>query len=1181
MSSKEFVHLHVHSEYSLLDGAIRITDMLRAAAGFGMPAVAITDHGNMHSALEFYVKAIEFGIKPILGCEVYVAPKSRRDRGASHGAARNHHIVLLAENNTGYRNLLKLLTLANFEGFYYKPRVDKELLTTYHEGLIGLSSCLHGEVASHLLAASYTRAEQAAMEYRDIFGNDNFFLELQANGMTEQEIVNRDLIHLSEKTGIPLVATNDCHYLKAEDAKAHDVLLCIQTGKTVLDEKRMRFSTSELYFKSPEQMWSTFHDVPTALQNTLAIAERCNVSLELDQPHFPEFPLEAGDSAESRFERETEDGFARRLEEIRRKQPDFSAEEEEKYRHRLAHEISVIQKMGFSTYFLIVADFVRFARENSIPVGPGRGSAAGSLVAYSLGITDLDPIAHGLIFERFLNVERLSLPDIDVDFCMNGRDRVLQYVSEHFGKDRVAQITTFGTMQARAVIRDVGRALGMAYADVDKIAKLIPPVLNITLRKAFKTEPRLKELRKDPALQEFFDVALALEGLTRHASTHAAGVVISDLPIVEYMPLYKGSKGEVVTQFPMKYVEKAGLIKFDFLGLRNLTVIDNAVRLITENNGVELDMRDLHLDDPETYALLSRGDTTGVFQLESSGMRDLVARLRPENFNDITALVALYRPGPLESGMVDDFINGKHGNIKVSYELEQLRDILRDTYGVILYQEQVMEIASVLANYSLGEADILRRAMGKKIPKVMAAQRDRFLAGAEENGINLKKAAHIFDLMEKFAGYGFNKSHSAAYALIAYQTAYLKAHYPLEYMAALLNSFLSNSDNLVKLLNECREKELEILPPDVNLSEWDFIVVGDSIRFGLGAVKNVGAAAVESIIEARADGGPFSSLYEFSERVDLQRVNRRVVESLIKCGAFDSLHPVRSQATAALEEAMEMAQTIQKDRLSGQISMFGTFAGQQRNSEPPLPNIPEWKHRQKLAMEKEALGFYFSGHPLDAYEKEMKAFAIVDISSIADKTDGIQIILCGLNADLKEITTKKGDRMAFLTLEDRKGTVEVVIFSDTYQSSRHLLDVDDPLLIVGTVQQEEKGAKIIAQRILTLLEAKEHMTQAIHIKLPAQTVTKENLADLKAILGRHKGDCKAYVHLCTDEHCEAVIRLGDRIRVKPDRSLIEEVNRYFGAEVVSAVLTNGPGPVRNSRINNRNNRRSRHPGGVR
>jgi len=1181
MSSKEFVHLHLHSEYSLLDGAIRIGDVLRTATGFGMPALALTDHGNMHGALEFYVKANEYGIKPILGCEIYVAPKSRRDRGESQGGARNNHIVLLAENNKGYRNLLKLLTLAYFEGFYYKPRVDKELLATYHEGLIALSSCLHGEVASHLLAASYTRAEQAALEYRDIFGKDNFFLELQANGMTEQEIVNRDLIHLSEKTGIPLVATNDCHYLRAEDAKAHDVLLCIQTGKTVLDEKRMRFSTSELYFKSPEQMWSTFQDVPSALQNTLAIAERCHVSLELDQPHFPDFPLEPGDTAESRFAQETGEGFAKRLDEIRRKKPDFSDEEEEKYRHRLAYEISVIQRMGFSTYFLIVADFVRFARENSIPVGPGRGSAAGSLVAYSLGITDLDPIAHGLIFERFLNVERLSLPDIDVDFCMNGRDQVLQYVSERYGKDRVAQIITFGTMQARAVIRDVGRALGMAYGDVDKIAKLIPPVLNITLRKAFKTEPRLKELRKDPALEEFFDVAIALEGLTRHASTHAAGVVISDIPIVEYMPLYKGSKGEVVTQFPMKYVEKAGLIKFDFLGLRNLTVIDNAVKLIKKNHGVDLDMRDLSLDDPDTYELLSRGDTTGVFQLESSGMRDLVTRLEPENFNDITALVALYRPGPLESGMVDDFINGKHGKIEIAYEVELLRDILKETYGVILYQEQVMEIASVLANYSLGEGDILRRAMGKKIPKVMAAQRDRFLAGAEENGINLKKAAHIFDLMEKFAGYGFNKSHSAAYALIAYQTAYLKAHYPIEYMAALLNSFLSNSDSLVKLLSECREKGLVILPPDVNMSEWDFTVVSDSIRFGLGAVKNVGATAVESITEARDDGGPFASLYEFCERVDLQRVNRRVVESLLKCGSFDSLHPVRGQATAALEEAMEMAQTIQKDRLSGQISMFGTFAGQQRGSEPPLPNIPEWNHRQKLAMEKEALGFYFSGHPLDDYEKEMESFAVVDSSSLSDKSDGIQIMLCGLNADLKEITTKKGDRMAFLTLEDRQGTVEVVIFADTYQNSGQLLDADDPLLVVGTLQQEEKGTKVIAQRILALLDAKEHLTQAIHVKLPMEKVSKENLEDLKAILQRHRGDCKAYVHLCTDAQCEAVIQLGDRIRVKPDRSLIEEVNRYFGAEVVSAVLTNGPTPVQSSRFNNKNNRRSRHPGGVR
>jgi DNA polymerase-3 subunit alpha len=1117
--------------------------------------------------------ANKFGVKPILGCEVYVAPKSRRERGEGNSGGRNYHIVLLAESNTGYRNLLKLLTLANFEGFYYKPRVDKELLYTHREGLIALSSCLHGEVPSHLLAASYTRAERAALEYLDIFGKDNFYLEIQANGIAEQETVNRELVHMSEKTGIPLVATNDCHYLRAEDAKAHDVLLCIQTGKTVLEEKRMRFSTSELFFKSPEQMWSKFHEVPTALQNTLAIAERCQVSLELNQPHFPEFPLEPPESAESRFEEETKKGFAWRIKEIRKKRPDLSGEQEEEYHRRLDHEVSVIQQMGFCTYFLIVADFVNFAKANSIPVGPGRGSAARSLVAYSLGITDLDPIKHGLIFERFLNVERLSLPDIDVDFCMNGRDRVLQYVSQRYGQDRVAQITTFGTMQARAVIRDVGRALGMSFGDVDKIAKLIPPVLNISLKKAFMSEPRLEELRKDPALEELFDVAVALEGLTRHASTHAAGVVISDHPIVEYMPLYKGSKGEVVTQFPMKYVEKAGLIKFDFLGLRNLTVIDNAVRLIRQNHGVELDMRDLPLDDPDTYGLLGRGDTTGVFQLESPGMRDLVVRLKPENFNDITALVALYRPGPLESGMVDDFINGKHGKIQVSYDVEQLRDILQDTYGVILYQEQVMEIASVLANYSLGEADILRRAMGKKSPAVMAAQRDRFLAGAEKNGIDLKKAAHIFDLMEKFAGYGFNKSHSAAYALIAYQTAYLKAHYPLEYMAALLNSFLSNTDSLVKLINECREKELEILPPDVNLSEWDFTVVSNSIRFGLGAVKNVGAAAVESIVEARVDGGPFASLYAFCEGVDLQRVNRRVVESLVKCGAFDSLHPVRSQAMAVIDEAMEMAQTIQKDRLSGQMSMFGTFAGQQRGSEPSLPNIPEWNQRLRLTMEKEVLGFYFTGHPLDGYQKEMEPFAIVATSGLADKTDGVQIMLCGLKADLKEITTRKGERMAFLTLEDRQGSVEVVVFTDTYLSSRHLLDSDDPLLVVGTVQQEDKGAKVIAQRILSLLDAKEHLTQAIHIKLPVEKVSKENLEDLRAILERHKGNCRAYVHLCTAPKCEAVIRMGESLKVKPGRSLIEEVNRYFGREVVSAVVANETKPVGNSRFQNRNNRR--------
>lgn len=1173
--SGDFVHLHVHSEYSLLDGAIRIKDLIRAAKDFSMGAVALTDHGNMHGALEFYEEAKKKGIRPILGCEVYVAPNSRHERGGNDGTEGACHLILLAENNRGYLNLLKLLTLANFEGFYYKPRVDKEILAAHHEGLIALSACLHGEVASHLLAQSYGRAERTAVEYRDLFGPENFYLELQANGIKEQALVNDRLREMSERTGIPLVASNDCHYLRAEDAKAHDVLLCIQTGKTVLDEKRMRFSTNELFFKSPQEMWTYFSEVPEALRNTVAIAERCRVDLELGRPHFPQFPLEPDETAESRFEREAWEGFEQRLSEIRKRHPGFDEKQEQQYRQRLSREISLIKKMGFPTYFLIVSDFVNFAKRNNIPVGPGRGSVAGSLAAYSLNITDLDPIPYGLIFERFLNEERVSLPDIDVDFCMYGRDRVLQYVSERYGKDKVGQITTFGTMQARAVIRDVGRALGMPYGEVDKIAKLVPSGPHMTLDRAFAAEPRLRELREDPRWQELFEVAVSLEGLTRHASTHAAGVVISDRPLQEYMPLYKGPKDEVVTQYSMKYVEKAGLIKFDFLGLRNLTVIDKAVELIRKNHGISLEMRNLPLDDQPTYELLCRGDTTGVFQLESSGMRDLLIRLRPETFTDIIALVALYRPGPLESGMVDDFIKAKHGEIEVSYELEQLRDILQDTYGVILYQEQVMEIASVLANYSLGEADILRRAMGKKIPEVMAAQRDRFLKGARENGLDLKKADRIFGLMEKFAGYGFNKSHSAAYALIAYQTAYLKTHYPLEFMAALLNSFLGNSDALLKLINECRGKGLKVLPPDVNLSDWDFTVVGESIRFGLGAVKNVGVAAVEAILEARADEGPFASVYEFCERVDLQRLNRRVLESLIKCGAFDSLHPVRCQVMAALEEAMEMGQAIQKDRLSGQMSMFGAFASQRSHSEPSLPAIPEWDHRQRLAMEKEALGFYITGHPLDAYDRELETFAVVETGDLSEAAEGTQVTLCGINAGLREITTRRGERMGFLVLEDRQGSLEVVIFADVYQNSRHFLEGEEPLLVVGSLQQEEKGAKVIAQRLVSLSEAKEHLAQAVCLRLPLDKLSRNQLEELRTILGRHQGECRTYIHLVSGPECETVIRLADSLRVKPNPRLLDEVNRCFGECVLSTVLINGADQGPNSGAAGKKDRPSR------
>ncbi|NTW36503.1 MAG: DNA polymerase III subunit alpha, partial [Syntrophobacteraceae bacterium] len=774
-----------------LDGAIRLKDLINTAKSYNMPAVTMTDHGNMFGALEFYIMARKAGLKPIVGAEAYLAPRSRFDRqaraegGQPHDAEdRSYHLVLLARNTTGYKNLMKLLSLAHIEGFYYKPRIDKEILGEHSEGLIGLSSCLKGEINSHLLRGQEESARKIARDYEEIFGKGNFYLELQANGIPRQTVANEALIAMGRELGIPLVATNDCHYLKRSDSRAHEILLCIQTGKTILDEKRMKFQTDQLYFKSPDEMAREFQHVPEALENTLAIADRCNLEIELDQYHFPLFPLDSGESLEDRFEKTVLEGFEKRLTQIRKKRPAFGGEELDEYRKRLRYELDVIRQMGFPAYFLIVADFINYAKNQGIPVGPGRGSAAGSLVAYVMNITDLDPIEHGLIFERFLNLERISMPDIDVDFCIHGRERVLQYVAERYGRDRVAQITTFGTMQARAVIRDVGRALAMPYNDVDRIAKLIPSSAKITLKDAFQMEPRLGELqREDPQLRELFEVAFALEGLTRHASTHAAGVVMADKPIVEYMPLYKGPADETVTQYSMKYVEKAGLIKFDFLGLRNLTVINNAVQLVSENHHIQLIIDDLPLDDQETYALLTRADTTGVFQLESSGMRDILIRLRPENFADIVALVALYRPGPLESGMVETYIQGKHGQIEVAYDLEELRSILEPTYGVILYQEQVMKIASVLANYTLGEADILRRAMGKKDPVVMAAQRDRFLSGAKENKHDLAKANHIFDLMEKFAGYGFNKSHSAAYALVAYQTAYLKAHFTVEFMA--------------------------------------------------------------------------------------------------------------------------------------------------------------------------------------------------------------------------------------------------------------------------------------------------------------------------------------------------------------------------------------------------------------
>lgn len=1158
----EFVHLHVHTEYSLLDGAIRIKDLLEAAKRYGMPAVAITDHGNMFGALEFYENAKSAGLKPIIGCEVYVTPYSlaeqveRIQKGKGDEEDKNYHLVLLAENYEGYKNLMKIVSKAHLEGFYYKPCIDKENLERFSSGLIALSACLKGEVPRHILKGDMKRARQCAGEYSEIFGAGNFYLELQSNGLVEQAKVNEGLVELAKSMKLPLVATNDCHYLEKNHVRAHEILLCIQTNKTVLDEKRMQFHTDELYFKSPEEMYSAFRHVEEALKNTVAVAERVNLEIPLGEYHFPVFTLDNGETAEERFEKQAREGFVRRWEQIKKRRPEAGEEEFRLYGERLEKEIAVIKKTGFAPYFLIVSDFINYAKSRGIPVGPGRGSAAGSLVAYVMGITDIDPIEHGLLFERFLNEERISMPDIDVDFCMKRRDEVIRYVTEKYGKDRVAHITTFGTMSARQVVRDVARALGFSYAEQDRIAKYVPAVLGITLEKAFKLEPKLEELRnQDPQIKELFDIAFTLEGLARHASTHAAGIVIADRPIVEYVPLYRDQEGEVVTQYSMKYVEKAGLIKFDFLGLRNLTVIDDTVKLIEKNHGVKLDVLNLPLDDRKTYDLLCRADTTGVFQLESAGMREILVRLRPEKFSDIVALVALYRPGPLESGMVDQYIKAKHGEIPVTYELDELRPILEQTYGVILYQEQVMQIASVLANYTLGEADILRRAMGKKDPEVMKAQRERFLEGARQNNIDLEKANRIFDRMEKFALYGFNKSHSAAYALIAYQTAYLKAHYPVEFMAALLNSVVNDSDKVVKLIAECREKGIDVLPPDINASDRGFTVVEGKIRFGLAAVKNVGTAAVEAILQSREKDGPFESIYDFCQRVDGQKVNRRVIEQLIKCGAFDSIHPNRAQVIAGLDAALQRAQSVQKDRQNGQMNMLSLIRSRTRevpSKSASLPDVPPWDRRTMLNYEKESLGFYVSGHPLDFYGDRLSKLCTDTTRDLTERPDGAQVVVAGMITVAKEITTRRGERMGFLNLEDREGIAEVVAFPEVYMRYRDALVADDePRVIIGVVQHDEKSTKIIAGEILSVEEAEEKRALLITVKLNADDIKRDDLLLLHRIVKNNPGSCPLRLHVNVEGDAEVIILPDESLKVSPSAEVISALRRSFGVDSVS------------------------------
>ena len=1168
MESANFIHLHLHTQYSLLDGAIRFDDLIAKAKEMNMPAIAMTDHGNMFGAAEFYLKCKKAGVKPIIGCELYLAPESRFSRDAKGISDAAYHLILLCENLQGYKNLSYLTSAGYKEGFYYRPRIDRELLAGRSEGLIAMSACLKGEVAMQCGRGRMEDAVATARWYSELFP-ERYYIELQENTIPEQDIVNKRLLEVARELKLPLVATNDCHYLNREDARAHEVLLCIQTGKTMSDPTHMKFSVDEFYVKSPEEMSRAFAYAPEAVSNTLAIAERCNLELAVDGKtyYFPHFDPPAGMNHDDMLKDLATEGLKERMITILAKYPDMTLEQQHAYFERLTVELDCIREMKFPAYFLIVSDFIRWAKNKGIPVGPGRGSAAGSLVAYSIRITDLDPLPYNLLFERFLNPERISMPDIDVDFCQDRRSEVIQYMIDKYGRDRVCQIITFGTMGAKAVVRDVGRALNMSYGDVDRIAKLVPDDLKMTLSKALQQEPQLKELSSsDPQVKELLDTALCLEGLTRHASTHAAAVVVAPDKLEEFLPLYKDQKtGAINTQYSMKYVELVGLVKFDFLGLKNLTVIENAVKLVREGKDPLFDITTLRDDDQASYDLITAGNTTGVFQLESSGIKEMLVKLKPSCFEDVIAACALYRPGPLGSGMVDDFIDRKHGRQKVVYDLPQLEPILKDTYGVIVYQEQVMQISRTLAGYSLGQADLLRRAMGKKDDKEMTRQKGLFLEGAKNIGIDPKKAEAIFDLMHKFAEYGFNKSHSAAYALIAYQTAYLKAHYPVEFMAALLTCDMDSTDKVIKNISDCREQGIEVLPPDINSSGLSFTVVGKSMRFGLGAVKNVGAGAIEAILEARKEG-PFKGLYDFCERVDLRRVNKRVIESLIKCGAFDSTGAARSAQMEGLEPASSYGQRIQEEKASAQVSLFGTEEVTRGNGNGgmKLPDVAEWHDKEKLAFEKEALGFLITGHPLDRYLDDIRRLASCDIINLTEQADGGEVKICGIVSGLKEITTKKGDRMGFVTIEDLSGSVEVTVFSDVYALVTGLLKSDDPLLITGKLEKGEKGAKILVQAakeggngwqqknrgpagdIRLLAEARAQTTKKVLFILRTADVPADRLDGLKGIIERHRGTVPAFISFEMPRKGTATLQLPEELYVLPNDELRLEVERLFG-----------------------------------
>lgn len=1181
----DFVHLHVHTQYSLLDGAIRIPELMKRVDELGMKAVAMTDHGNMYGAVDFFKAAKKKGLKPIIGCEAYVCTEPYKHAKEP----KSYHLTVLAQNLQGYKNLMTLNSKAWLDGLHERtnvPRFDFELLSQFHDGLIVLSGDLGGQINQAILKEDLDKAREVAARYRDLFGPDHYYLELMDNALPEQNKCNAALIALSEELGIPVVATNDCHYLKREDARAHGILMAIQLGRTVNVERMMEHGVDQMYVRSAEEMYEAFAHIPEACENTVKIADMCDVEIPLGEVYLPRYDVpqefkQTCDTDDAKqiiaeyFKHVAREGLEARFAEFDEL---GITVDKDKYRERLELEIGVIVSMEFPGYFLIVWDFIKWAKKNGIPVGPGRGSGAGSIVAYSMFITDLDPIPYELLFERFLNPERVSMPDFDIDFCMNRRGEVIDYVTQKYGKHNVGQIITYGQLKARACIRDVGRALGLSFGDTDRIAKLVPEELNITLSSALDQEPRLRELcDEDPRIKDLFDISLSLENLNRQAGMHAAGIVISEAPLWEYVPICRGANGEIVTQFAKTEVEEAGLVKFDFLGLKTLTVINDAVRLINNqrsaNGQAQFDLRRIPMDDPAVFKLISAGDTTGVFQLESSGFQELLKKLKPDCFEDIIAAVALYRPGPLGTGMVDDFIDRKHGRKRVEYPHDWLEETLKPTYGVMVYQEQVMRTAQVMAGYTLGGADLLRRAMGKKKPEEMAKQKEIFLAGAARRDVDPIVAEEIFDLMAYFAGYGFNKSHSAAYALITYQTAYLKAHYKVEFMAALMTSDRDNTDKIVRFINEAKGMQIEVLPPDVNESQMDFSVVDAKIRFGLGAIKGVGSGVIEVILEAREKDGPFKSMFDFCARVDSRRMNKRTLETLIRCGAFDSVGPhresryigdiamARAQMAAAIDLAVDRGSKAQHDAEVGQSSLFGMMAPavQQEYLEEVYPVVDAPPDTQVLDDEKTLLGFYVTGHPLDRFENDVGLLGASPASQIVNAGNHREsVAVAGVVTEYRERPLKNGNgRMAFMQLEDKSGAVEVLVFSSVFVEYEEIFKSGQPLLVKGYVHEDGDGdarvRKLRAETFVRIDDARRERVKRVKVEFKAEEVQNGELEQIKAIMSCHPGTCRTSiaVSLARDNGVGSVeLPLSEEFWVDPSDEFLMGVERLFRRQVV-------------------------------